>query len=99
MGGMGSMGNQGGQQMDTSGGGGGGGGQQIKMESSGEGDDLEEQLKNVFFNDSDEGVSIEDACNQISNFTVEQIRAKVQEMAQEGHLYSTIDENHYKFTG
>ena len=103
MGGIGSVSKaQGGQQMDTSGSSssGGGGGQQIKLESSEEGgDDLEQQLKSVFLTDSEEGVSIEDACERVPNYTMEQIRAKVHNMAQDGHIYSTIDEEHYKSTG
>ena len=57
----------------------------------------------TFFNsypDSETGMTV-DACHQAmraSGVTLEQIKATVEHLVAEGHVYSTIDEQHYKGT-
>lgn len=48
---------------------------------------------------SDAGLSIDMVVQQLNNaFTVDQIRTAIEVLVNEGHLYSTIDDNHFKST-
>jgi len=44
------------------------------------------------------GTSISEAMEKLPNYTPAQIREAVEFLSGEGHLYSTIDEDHYKCT-
>lgn len=50
--------------------------------------------------DDDSGVDIRVAIQQLvpNGFSAQQIRTKIHWLSDEGHLYSTIDENHFKTT-
>jgi hypothetical protein len=46
---------------------------------------------------SDKGLSVEWVVQQLSSkYTATQVRNAIEELGQEGSLYSTIDENHFK---
>lgn len=49
---------------------------------------------------SESGCTVTDAANALasSNVTVEQVRQHVEHLVNEGHLYSTIDDDHFKST-
>eukprot|EP00472_Partenskyella_glossopodia_P009511 CAMPEP_0197520616 /NCGR_PEP_ID=MMETSP1318-20131121/5965_1 /TAXON_ID=552666 /ORGANISM="Partenskyella glossopodia, Strain RCC365" /LENGTH=257 /DNA_ID=CAMNT_0043072281 /DNA_START=44 /DNA_END=817 /DNA_ORIENTATION=+ len=47
---------------------------------------------------SEQGTSISEVCSKLPNYSPQQIRDAVDFLSGEGHLYSTIDEEHYKCT-
>ncbi|XP_048762748.2 replication protein A 32 kDa subunit-A-like [Ostrea edulis] len=49
-------------------------------------------------NMSDEGASIENVCKQLGGVPERSVREAVEFLSSEGHIYSTIDEDHYKAT-
>jgi len=48
---------------------------------------------------SDSGVNINDIIGNLSNkgFSANDIRNAINHLSNEGHIYSTIDENHYQY--
>lgn len=63
------------------------------------GGDLQQQVLKIFEADStDTGASIDDVCRQFANTPKSEIRDAVEFLSDEGHLYSTVDEDHYKST-
>jgi len=76
----------------AAGGAGGGGG-------ASSGGDLQQQVLKIFEADgSDTGASIDSVASQFPNATKAAIREAVEFLSDEGHLYSTVDEDHYKST-
>ena len=77
-------------------------GQSLQLNESG-GSDVKHSLwmtiKNLD-NGSDEGVNIDEAFNVLASkgYSRTDMRAALSGLADDGHLYSTIDENHYKST-
>ncbi len=47
---------------------------------------------------SDDGADVHDVGRRLPDMTVQQIRACITYLEDEGHLYSTVDEDHYKLT-
>jgi len=76
----------------AAGGAGGGGG-------ASSGGDLQQQVLKVFEADgSDTGASIDSVASQFPTRSKKEIRDAVEFLSDEGHLYSTVDEDHYKST-
>lgn len=44
----------------------------------------------------DEGVSVSQVVNQLSRYSEQQVRRSIEWLTDEGHLYSTVDDDHYK---
>ncbi|XP_071118772.1 replication protein A 32 kDa subunit-like [Haliotis cracherodii] len=60
---------------------------------------LQSQIQLIIKNHpSDTGASIDAVCKQLRNVPEQQIREAVDFLSGEGHIYSTIDEDHYKAT-
>jgi len=47
---------------------------------------------------SENGTSVQDVCKSLPQHTPEDIRRAIEFLSDEGHLYSTVDENHFKST-
>jgi len=64
------------------------------------GNDVQNQVMSVFNKDilSDTGTSIVAVCDQLSHLTRHDIQKAIEFLSDEGHLYSTIDEEHFKST-
>mmetsp|Transcript_40969 Transcript_40969/g.46552 ORF Transcript_40969/g.46552 Transcript_40969/m.46552 type:complete len:277 (-) Transcript_40969:125-955(-) len=45
----------------------------------------------------DEGANVKKCLGILSNYTEQDIRIAIEDLAAEGHIYSTINEDHYKF--
>jgi replication factor A2 len=87
-----SGGNQGGGGMQNQ-------GQAIKMEGEGEGS-LTDRVSELFKAacNSEAGLSIVDCHGKLEGVTLDQVKQIVEHLSNEGHLYSTIDEDHFKST-
>ncbi|XP_041359502.1 replication protein A 32 kDa subunit-like [Gigantopelta aegis] len=60
---------------------------------------LQSQLQLIIKNNpSDTGASIHDICKELRNISGKEIRDAVEFLSSEGHIYSTIDDDHYKAT-
>lgn len=81
-----------------------GSGQAITSEGGEAGglDNVQQKVIAIFQSggDSESGVSVQAATEQLApeGITEQQIRAAIEFLSGEGHLYSTVDENHYKST-
>ena len=81
-----------------------GGGQAITSAGGGDGgfDNVQNSVIDAIKGggQSDSGMSVMDITQQLSpqGITEQQIRAAIEFLSGEGHLYSTVDENHYKST-
>jgi len=61
--------------------------------------DVQKQVMGVFSNDrSDTGVHIDNVCQHLPHIPRPEIMKAIEFMSDEGHLYSTVDENHFKST-
>lgn len=62
--------------------------------------DLQSQVLNIFNQDSnsESGTSIQTVCERLSHLSRGDIQKAIEFLSDEGHLYSTIDEEHYKST-
>lgn len=85
------------QQGGGFGGDNGGGGGTAGMEP------VQQQLIKLFESpmamNNDAGLSIDQVNQQLNNmFNIQQIKTAIEVLVNEGHLYSTIDDNHYKST-
>eukprot|EP00105_Crassostrea_gigas_P019292 XP_011437735.1 PREDICTED: replication protein A 32 kDa subunit [Crassostrea gigas] len=49
-------------------------------------------------NVTEEGASIENVCKQLRGVPERSVREAIEFLSSEGHIYSTIDEDHYKAT-
>ncbi|XP_064626156.1 replication protein A 32 kDa subunit-like isoform X2 [Lineus longissimus] len=47
---------------------------------------------------SDQGISVQTICEQLRGVTEAQIRKAIDFLSSEGHIYSTVDDDHYKTT-
>lgn len=64
------------------------------------GNDAQRQVMDVFNKDSNSetGTSIGVVCERLPHLNREEIQKAIEYLSDEGHLYSTIDEEHYKST-
>jgi replication factor A2 len=62
--------------------------------------DIQKQVLQVFAQDhnNETGTSIQTVCERLSQFQRHDIQRAIEYLSDEGHLYSTIDEEHYKST-
>ena len=80
----------------------GGVGQSLQLNAGGAGD-VKQKLWNTFKSldrGTDEGVNVEMAFNVLGNEGISRVdmKAALTALADDGNLYSTIDEDHYKST-
>merc|ERR1711871_327912 len=72
--------------------------------TSGFGDDVNEMVLNVYRenNDADYGLSFQDVLDKLqqsgSNMSLQGLKNVVSKLYEDGSLYTTIDDNHYKST-
>lgn len=60
---------------------------------------VQQRVLDIFSRDqSDAGSSISAVCNEMSGVSMSDIRSAVDFLTEEGHLYSTIDDDHFKAT-
>jgi replication factor A2 len=78
------------------------GGQQQQQQQSNAGGSIREQVLHAFQHgpgaDSDSGCSTDGVAKQLPHLTFGQVSEAVTQLSNEGHLYSTVDEEHYKTT-
>jgi replication factor A2 len=46
-----------------------------------------------------EGVALDDVLRTLKSVPNDQVRAAIEYLSSEGHIYSTIDENHFRASG
>lgn len=78
------------------------GGQAVAQQSNNSsGDDLKDAVLNLFKNadsSSETGVHVQDCINELSGkYSEADIRSMVENLSEEGHVYSTISDDHFKF--
>lgn len=82
--------------------GGGGGGLKMNASSNDMGmDSVQHQVWQMIENcsaQSSEGVAVDDIRSTLKGLNMPQIRKAVEFLSNEGHIYSTVDDNHYKST-
>lgn len=69
---------------------------------SGDFTSIQRQIMSLFqqYTHTTEGGDVNDICIALrGTTTADQIRAEIEQLMNEGHLYCTLDENHYKLTG
>eukprot|EP00041_Stephanoeca_diplocostata_P009064 m.137948 g.137948 ORF g.137948 m.137948 type:complete len:286 (-) comp17589_c0_seq3:279-1136(-) len=87
---------RGNDQYSMGGGGGGFGGQSNSIGGTPVQNEVLDVLKR---NDADTGTNINDICNELSSkYTATDIRDAIDWLGCEGHVYSTIDEDHFRAT-
>jgi len=81
------------------------GGENLKMNGSMDGsngmDAVQNQVWQMIENcsaSSSEGISVDDIRSTLKGLSMPQIRKAVEFLSNEGHIYSTVDDNHYKST-
>lgn len=64
------------------------------------GGDVQTQVMAVFNKGAmnDQGTSIQEVCRQLPSISPQDIRKAIEALSEEGHLYSTIDEEHFQST-
>jgi replication factor A2 len=67
---------------------------------NGGGDSVQDQVMNIFNQDNsaDAGTHVDQVCQQLSSIPRADILKAIEFLSDEGHLYSTIDEEHFKST-
>lgn len=67
--------------------------------AGGNGSSINDQVMQVFSQDSaDAGTHVDQVCSQLSHIPKPEILKAIEFLSDEGHLYSTIDEQHFKST-